>query len=122
MNSSSNHITTPITTQPVVSYLDESSKKKIVNDINPHKNSCEKCITCNSTADRCPINCYEFGRTFVLDEDRPAGGSYATFSFYSCCCLPVTIPLNSLFCGPCTIYNLLRNKCDDNKDDKNYLC
>jgi hypothetical protein len=118
MNSSSN----PITTQPVISYLDKSSKKKTEFDPNHHKNSCEKCITCNSTRERCPINCYKFGRTFVMDQDRPSGGSYATFGFYSFCCLPFTLIINSLFCGSCTIYNVLRNKCDHNKDDKNYLC
>ncbi len=42
----------------------------------------------------------------------------------NCCtilCCPIKFPLNLLFFGPCTIYNILRNKCH-NTNKKNYLC
>lgn len=116
MNSSSN----PITTQPVFSHQDKTYKKSCT-DINPHKNSCEKFCTCNSTAERCPVNCTEFGNQFKLYQDKSYNGS-RKFGLYSCCCFPVTLPVNTLFCGSCTLYNVCRNKCDNNKEDKNYLC
>jgi hypothetical protein len=105
-----------IKNEPVISYLDEPKNE----NINPHKNSCEKCCTCNSTADRCPVNCSEFGDLFILD--REFGGSYRSFSFCSLICLPVTLPTNSLLCGPCALYNIFRNKCANNSDSINYLC
>ncbi len=117
MNSSSK---THISTQPIVSYLDKTSKKSNI-DINPHKNSCEKFCTCNSTTDKCPVNCSEFGNTFKLYEDKSDNGT-KKFGFYSFCCLPVTIVSNTLLCGPCVLYNLCRNKCDNNKESKNYIC
>jgi hypothetical protein len=105
-----------ITTQPIISHIDEPKKK----NINSHKNSCEKCCTCNSTADRCPINCTEFGNLFMLD--REFYSNKREFNICSCICFPVTITANSLFCGPCTIYNVCRNKCANNSKSKNYLC
>jgi hypothetical protein len=112
--------TTYITTQPTISYLDEPSKRSKKNELNPHKNACEKFCTCDSTAERCPTNCSEFGDTFILD--REFGGSHRSFSFYSCICFPVTLPTNTLFCGTCTLYNVSRNHCAKNKESKNYLC
>ena len=107
---------TNITTQPVISHLDEPKKT----DLNPHKNSCEKFCTCNSTAKRCPTNCGEFGDHFILD--REFGGSYRSFSFWSCICFPVSLIRNSMYFGPCTVYNVCRNMCAQNSDSKNYLC
>lgn len=108
-----------ITNQPIISYHDENLKQSA---INAHKNSCEKWCTCNSTAERYPLNCTEFGNMLVMDMDRDVGTSYTTFGCYSCCCLPITLPLSSLLCGPCTLYNIARNKCAHNTEDKNYLC
>jgi hypothetical protein len=108
-----------ITTQPVFSHLDKTSKK--LHTINSHKNSCEKCITCNSTAERCPTTCNEFGIMFMLYEDKADNGS-KQFGLYSYCCLPCTLTFNTLFCGSCVIYNVCRNKCANNKESKNYLC
>ena len=117
MNSSYNKKT--ITTQPIVSHLDTTkTTKSKINNINPHKNSCEKFCTCNSTGDRCPVNCQEFGKMFKLYEDNHG----REFGFYSCVCLPVTLPINTLMCGPCTLYNMCRNACDENKENKNYVC
>ena len=111
-----------ITTQPIISYLDKTSKNR---DICPHKNSCEKCFTCNSTADRYPIDCDEFSDMFKLYEDRGNGGK-KKFGLYSCCCFPITLPFITLCCGPCALYNICRNACNDTKKDnntkKNYLC
>lgn len=115
MNSSSK----VITAQPVFSHLDKSSKPQ--NTINSHKNSCEKCITCNSTAERCPTTCEQFGDLFKLRDDNTYNGQ-RQFGIYGCCCLPVTLPLNTLCCGSCTIYNVCRNKYANNKESKNYLC
>ncbi len=114
MNSSSN----VITVQPIVSYQDKTYKNT---QINSHKNSCEKCVTCNSIAERYPINCDEFINTFKLRDDNNYSGS-KNFGFYSFCCLPVTLPINTLCCGPCALYNVCRNKCANNKENKNYLC
>lgn len=118
MNNSNNIISS----QPIVSYLDKTTKQKNDININPHKNACEKCCTCNSTAERCPINCSEFIDTLVVDEDREFGGSYKSFGMYSCCCLPVSLPTSLIFCGSCTLYNIARNKCDNNDPYKNYVC
>ena len=107
---------TIISKQPVISHLDEPKKT----DINPHKNSCEKFCTCNSTANRYPINCQEFGNTFMLD--RNFYNDAREFSCYSFLCFPVTLPTNSLLCGPCALYNVCRNKCANNSESKNYLC
>lgn len=107
-----------ITTQPVFSHQDKTSP---VNNINSHKNSCEKFCTCNSTENRWPVNCDEFCDTFKLGDDNLSNGA-KQFGFYSCCCLPFTLPLNSLLCGPCVLYNVCRNKCAHNEEDKNYLC
>ncbi len=107
-----------ITTQPVFSHQDQTSQ---INDLNPHKNACEKCVTCNSTKDRWPVNCREFENTFKLSDDNSYHGA-RNFSFWSCCCLPITLPMNTLLCGPCTLYNVCRNKCDNNEESKNYLC
>ncbi len=114
MNTSS-HI---ITAQPVISYLDKSSKNT---EINSHKNSCEKCLTCNSTAERYPINCSQFFNLFKLQDDTDISG-YRNFGLYSCCCFPVTLPLFTVLCGPCTLYNVCRNKCGNNEESKSYLC
>ena len=115
MNSSSK----VITVQPVFSHLDK--KSKFPHTINSHKNSCEKCITCNSTAERCPTTCNEFGKMFMLYEDKAYNGA-KQFGLYSCCCLPFTLTFNTLFCGSCTLYNVCRNMCKNNKESKNYLC
>ncbi len=41
-----------------------------------------------------------------------------------CCCtvlfLPIKLPINLFFCGPCTLFNIVCNKCKNTKD-KNYL-
>jgi len=109
--------------QPIVSYLDKDKDKTYKSskniEINHHKNSCEKCITCNSTAERYPINCSEFFDTFKLYEDKGDNGS-KQFGLYSCCCFPITLPFNTICCGSCTLYNISRNKCNNTK--KNYLC
>ncbi len=104
-----------IKTQPVISYLDEIKK-----DINPHKNSCEKCCTCDSTGERCPTTCQKFGDLFILDRDF--NSDTPQFSCYSFLCLPATLFANSIFYGSCTIYNVCRNKCANNEKSKNYLC
>ena len=110
-----------ITTQPVFSHLDKPQPSKPPNTINSHKNSCEKCVTCNSTAEKCPTTCSEFSNHFILNDDNDYDGN-RNFGLYSCCCFPVTLPVNILICGPCTIYNICRNKCDNNEESKNYLC
>ncbi len=41
-----------------------------------------------------------------------------------CCtmlCCPIKFPINLIFCGPCTVYNIICNKCY-HTDKKNYLC
>ena len=117
MNSSSK----VITTQPIVSYLDkDKTYKSSKNEVNHHKNSCEKCVTCNSTSERCPVKCSEFGDLFKLYEDNVNGSKKC--GLYSSCCFPVTLIFNTLFCGSCTLYNVSRNKCANNKESKNYLC
>jgi hypothetical protein len=118
MNSSSK----VITAQPVISYMDKSSKKTQINSqINSHKNSCEKYVTCNSTAHRYPVSCDEFLDMFKLRDDNDYSGSN-NFGMYSCCCFPVTLPFISICCGPCALYNICRNKCNDYEENKSYLC
>ena len=109
-----------ITTQPVFSHQDKLDKQPN-NDINSHKNSCEKCVSCDSNKQNCPTTCQEFGDHFKLGDDNSYNGN-RNFGFYSCCCFPVTLPVNTLICGPCTVYNICRNKCDNNEKSKNYLC
>ena len=116
MNSSSK----VITTQPIFSHLDKKSKKPNTK-FNLHKNSCEKCITCNSTEERCPVTCEEFGERFKIYDDHGDNGE-SQFGIFSLCCLPVTLTFNTIFCGSCTVYNVCRNKYANNKKSKNYLC
>jgi hypothetical protein len=105
------------TNQPVIYYLEKST---INNNNNTHKNKCEQFCTCNSTKDKnCPKDCDEFINGFNV---KCLASDDDIFDCFSCLCLPITLPINSIFFGPCAIYNALRNKCDNNKDSKNYLC
>ncbi len=114
MNKSSNFITNQpsYSNKDIISYLDKSTTN------NTHKTKCEQFCTCNSTANRCPVNCKEYCNTFKLYEDSHGH----SFGLYSCLCFPVTLPVNTILCGPCTLYNISRNKCNNNTESKNYLC
>ncbi len=62
-----------------------------------------------------PINCNEWCRCLETHDH--------THQPSICCtmiCCPIKFPLNLILCGPCTLYNILRNKC--NNTQKNYLC
>jgi hypothetical protein len=97
--------------QPVFSHTDNSQKKS-------HKCACEKCITCNSTGNRCYVNCDEFLDSFKLDS-----ADYGReFSFWSCFCLPVVLVHQTFLCLPCTMYNICRNGCQSKDTNKNYIC
>jgi hypothetical protein len=114
MNSSKVVTTQP---EPIISYLDKSSKDI---EINSHKNGCEKWCTCNSTAERYPVNCSEFIDMFKLTDDHENG--VKKFGLCSFICFPFTLPFNTIMCGPCALYNVMRNKCGNNEKSKNYLC
>jgi hypothetical protein len=112
-----------ITYQPVISYQTEPSPV----DIYKHKCLCEKCSTylCNNHtkyADPekhyCCVNCNEWLNTLKTRDDLSSNGDTL------CCtvvCCPIKFPLLFTFGLPCTMYNILRNKCTGTKD-KNYLC
>ncbi len=111
-----------ITNQPINSYTSNDTKNdktiKIINtDINQHKCKCEKILTCNSTNSRWYVNCDEFLNSFWVGDGIDNKNS--------CCsliCFPVVLVHNIFCCLPCTSYNICRNKCANNKEDKSYLC
>ncbi len=104
-----------ITTQPIYSHTDKTCNQ-VDSDTNSHKCLCEKTLTCNSTASRFYINCEEFFNSFYISDGVKKS---------SCCsfiCFPAVLVHNLVLCLPCTMYNISRNKCAKNKEDKSYLC
>ncbi len=81
---------------------------------NNHKCLCEKKIfNCEINI---PINCSEWVECLNTND----GVNHHS----DCCtiiCCPIKFPINLLFFGPCTLYNIFRNKCN-NTNNKNYLC
>ncbi len=96
--------------QPVFSHTDNSKLS--------HKCACEKCITCNSTGNRCYVNSSEYISSFKIDTTDYG----REFSFWSCVCFPVVLVHHTLLCLPCTLYNIGRNGCKNDSDNKNYIC
>ncbi len=116
-----------ITEQPIYSYTENDTSNdytkydktsKIINtDINQHKCMCENILTCNSTNSRCYVNFSEFLDGFCVGDGINNRSECCSFI-----CFPVVLVRQILLCLPCTTYNVCRNKCANNKEDKSYLC
>jgi len=64
----------------------------------------------------CPVNGNQWSECLNTND--------TTNQYSICCtvlCCPIKFPLNLLFSGPCVLYNIFCNKCN-NTIDKNYLC
>ena len=69
-----------------------------------------------SEQDLCPTNCNEWVEYFETYDT-----TYKPSTGCTILCCPIKFPINLIFFGPCTVYNILRNKCHKT-DKKNYLC
>ncbi len=65
---------------------------------------------------RVPVNCNEWCECL---ETNDTTNNYSIGCTIYCC--PIKFPLNLVFCGPCTLINIICNKYN-HTDKKNYLC
>jgi hypothetical protein len=95
----------------------EQSNEHSNEHYNDHKCLCEKKLcNCKGNYNCICVDCDEWIECLKTKDNL--------YNESTCCtiiCLPIKFPLNLIFCGPFTLYNILRNKCNDTTK-KNYLC
>ncbi len=79
-----------------------------------HKCLCEK--ICFNNNNNIPINCNEWYECLHTND---CSNNYSIPCTILCC--PLKFPLNIIFFGPCTLYNIFRNKCNKTNGE-NYMC
>ena len=71
---------------------------------------------CSEDESLFPVNCKEWCECLNTNDTTQHHSIGCTIF-----CFPIKFPINLLFCGPCTIFNILCNKYHNTKD-KSYMC